>query len=206
MSKFAFLTGINQYSLLPQLKFARQDAEAVAGVLRENYQFLESEITLLSDAQAGCFMPTTTDVIRARLQELEGTKPQLFLFGFWGHGFFRDQLYFCPMGVSKEKVTTDGLSMAEVVERIGRIGASNVVLVLDCCQNEAARSGLRDEMPAKLSASHEANLASSARSWRPGKNSAKGYSGRSEMLFFACWSGSPSLIPMWCLRTMTLAM
>ena len=46
MKKCAFLFGVNDYAELPQLRYARQDAEAVAEALRESYGFGENEIFL----------------------------------------------------------------------------------------------------------------------------------------------------------------
>ena len=49
MKKQALLIGINKYKILPELKYARQDAEAVADSLKKNYCFSDKEILLLTD-------------------------------------------------------------------------------------------------------------------------------------------------------------
>ena len=56
MKKQALLIGINEYQILPGLKYARQDAEAVADSLKQNYNFSDNEIIPYSRSHANRFM------------------------------------------------------------------------------------------------------------------------------------------------------
>ena len=47
MKKQALLIGINEYQILPELKYARQDAEAVADALKQNYCFSDNEVMVV---------------------------------------------------------------------------------------------------------------------------------------------------------------
>ena len=57
MKKCAFLFGVNDYSELPQLRYARQDAEAVAEALRESYGFGENEVHLRTCEKQAALRP-----------------------------------------------------------------------------------------------------------------------------------------------------
>ncbi|MBR5160414.1 MAG: caspase family protein, partial [Thermoguttaceae bacterium] len=98
IKKQALLIGIDQYAILPALKYARQDAEAVADSLKRNYCFSDDEVMLLTDAKPGLFKPINRQVIEKHLEKLAEQDLDLFIFGFWGHGLFRNgQRYFCPL-------------------------------------------------------------------------------------------------------------
>ncbi len=135
MKKQALLIGINQYQILPGLKYARQDAEAVEQALKQNYCFSDNEILLLTDAKPGLFKPTDRDLIQDHLEKLANQDLDLFIFGFWGHGLFRNgKRYLCPMIVKSDRVERQGLPFDELQELISNIHAKNTCMILDCCQ------------------------------------------------------------------------
>ena len=135
MKKQALLIGINEYQILPGLKYARQDAEAVANSLKQNYCFLNNEVMLLTDARPGLFKPTNRYIIQEHLEKLANQELDLFIFGFWGHGLFRNgKRYLCPLDVMTARAEHQGLPFDELQELLANIHAKDTCLILDCCQ------------------------------------------------------------------------
>ena len=135
MKKQALLIGINEYQILPTLKYARQDAEAVADSLKQNYCFSENEVMLLTDDRPGLFKPTDKYIIQDHLEKLAKQDLDLFIFGFWGHGLFRNgKRYLCPLNVMGNRAEVQGLPFDELQELLSRIHAKNTCMILDCCQ------------------------------------------------------------------------
>lgn len=137
MKKHAILIGVNEYQFLGKLDFARQDAEAVAQALKENYGFADDEITLMTCG--GDLAPLDRDAVTDILTpECVGQDLDLFLFGFWGHGLLEDGTrYLCPMAQRGKNVAKYGISMDEIKTRLVNLRAKNVCLFLDCCQSKA---------------------------------------------------------------------
>ena len=135
MKKQALLIGINEYQILPGLKYARQDAEAVADSLKQNYCFSENEVMVLTDAKPGLFKPTNRYIIQDHLDKLANQELDLFIFGFWGHGLFRNgKRFLCPLDVMANRAEYQGLPFDELQELLAKIHSKNTCLILDCCQ------------------------------------------------------------------------
>ena len=136
MNKHAILIGINDYQFLGKLNFARQDAEAVATALKQNYGFSENEITLMT-GMANRLRPTDKYAIEDMLcPECLGENLDLLIFGFWGHGIWSaGNRYLCPMNQREDRLQDLGLSLETIKTRLGKIGAKNICLILDCCQS-----------------------------------------------------------------------
>ncbi|MBR6435361.1 MAG: caspase family protein, partial [Thermoguttaceae bacterium] len=135
MKKQALLIGINEYQILPELKYARQDAEAVEQALKQNYCFSDDEVMLLTDAKPGLFKPSNRRIIEKHLEKLAEQDLDLFIFGFWGHGLFRNgQRYFCPLDAISEDIEELGLSFDSLQRHLSNIKAKNTCMILDCCQ------------------------------------------------------------------------
>ncbi len=135
MKKQALLIGINEYQILPELKYARQDAEAVEQALKQNYCFSDDEVMLLTDAKPGLFKPSNRRIIEKHLEKLASQDLDLFIFGFWGHGLFRNgQRYFCPLDAISEDIEELGLSFDSLQRLLSNVKAKNTCLILDCCQ------------------------------------------------------------------------
>ena len=135
IKKQALLIGINQYAILPALKYARQDAEAVADSLKRNYCFSDDEVMLLTDAKPGLFKPINRQVIEKHLEKLAEQDLDLFIFGFWGHGLFRNgQRYFCPLDAISDDIEELGLSFDVLQRLLSNVRAKNTCMILDCCQ------------------------------------------------------------------------
>lgn len=159
MKKQALLIGINEYQILPGLKYARQDAEAVADALKQNYCFTDNEVMVLTDARPGLFKPTDKYIIQDHLEKLANQELDLFIFGFWGHGLFRNgQRYLCPLNVMANRAEHQGLPFDELQELLAKIRAKNTCLILDCCQT------IHDRGEAEtLTASDKASMENAAR-------------------------------------------
>ncbi len=135
VKKQALLIGINQYAILPALKYARQDAECVAESLKRNYCFSDDEVILLTDAKPGLFKPINRQIIEKHLEKLAEQDLDLFIFGFWGHGLFRNgQRYFCPLDAISEDIEELGLSFDVLQRLLSNVRAKNTCMILDCCQ------------------------------------------------------------------------
>lgn len=135
MKKQALLIGINEYQILPGLKYARQDAEAVADSLKQNYCFSENEVMVLTDDRPGLFKPTDKYIIQDHLEKLAKQDLDLFIFGFWGHGLFRNgKRYLCPLDVMANRAEHQGLPFEELQELLAKIRSKNTCMILDCCQ------------------------------------------------------------------------
>ncbi|MBR5160744.1 MAG: caspase family protein, partial [Thermoguttaceae bacterium] len=148
MNKQALLIGINQYQVLPELKYARQDAKAIADSLQRNYSFSDNEVMLLTDDRPGLFKPTNRYIIQEHLEKLANQELDLFIFGFWGHGVFcNEKRYLCPLDVMANRAEQQGLSFDELQELLSRIKAKNTCLILDCCQKAHDR-GVQETLTA----------------------------------------------------------
>ncbi|MBR5710716.1 MAG: caspase family protein [Thermoguttaceae bacterium] len=135
MKKQALLIGINEYPNLPKLKFARQDAESVAGSLKLNYGFSDNEVMLLTDAKPGLFNPSNREKIQKHLESLADQDLDLFIFGFWGHGLFcNGKRYLCPLNASVDNVEELGFSFSKLQQFLINVRAKNTCMILDCCQ------------------------------------------------------------------------
>lgn len=135
MKKQALLIGINDYQILPELKYARQDAEAVEQSLKQNYCFSDNDVMLLTDAKPGLLKPTSRRIILTHLEKLANQELDLFIFGFWGHGVVRNgQRYLCPLNAMSDSIEDDGVPFDDLMNILTKIRAKNMCLILDCCQ------------------------------------------------------------------------
>lgn len=147
MKKQALLVGINNYSgngSLNNLNFARQDAEAVSEALKKYYGFKEEEITLMTCEQEGTRSPSNPTAILNQLRPEQFSEPvDLFIFGFWGHGIWEDNVrYLCPMSTYESDLARTCLPVGEVTQRISALPIHNACFILDCCQNIAGRGAV----------------------------------------------------------------
>ena len=161
MKKQALLIGINQYQILPELKYARQDAEAVADSLKQNYCFSEKEVMLLTDDRPGYFKPSDKYIIQDHLEKLAKQDLDLFIFGFWGHGLFRNgKRYLCPLNVMANRAEHQGLPFDELQELLAKIRSKNTCMILDCCQKVHDRGEGAEET---MTVSEQATMENAAR-------------------------------------------
>ena len=155
--KYALLIGVTQYQKSqmndPPLSFPEADAAAVGSLLKANGYTVK---TLLGKQ-------ATQAAVEQELQvfEQQGSEGGVVLIGLFGHGVqYGSDAYFCPWNTTLRQVqdsvgnTTGKLepdpssmtTMKRLLDALNLAGASNRVLLADCCRNDpsAARGGLND--------------------------------------------------------------
>jgi WD40 repeat protein/energy-coupling factor transporter ATP-binding protein EcfA2 len=130
----AIVIGINDYQGgIPVLGTARQDAEAIATILKNDYQY---QVHLLIDDQA-----TRHNINQWLTTELAAilatANPSRLLFYFAGHGIALTedegpQGYLIPQDATLGDVDTY-LSMQQVEAAISKLSCRHCLVILDCC-------------------------------------------------------------------------
>ncbi len=148
--------GINEYENLSPLKYAKQDAEAMAAWFKQEAKFDKDYVFLFTEDsppidKANPPIPTepTYGHLRRFLRaQFENRKKPLLKpgdnlwFFFAGHGErHRDQDYLMLSDSDPGDVEHTAISVEYVTQRLRRSGADNVVLFLDACRDES-RGGL----------------------------------------------------------------
>ncbi|NET54449.1 MAG: peptidase C14, partial [Merismopedia sp. SIO2A8] len=150
---WAISVGINTYNNLQPLKYAQQDAEAMAAWFKQEAGF--DKVFVFTDESAPIDevnppIPTTPTFghlrrfLRAQFENTQRSllKPEDNLwFFFAGHGKrYADQDYLMLADSDPGDVEHTALSVDYVTQRLRRSGADNVVLLLDACRDEDSRS------------------------------------------------------------------
>ncbi|MDO4570804.1 MAG: caspase family protein, partial [Planctomycetia bacterium] len=192
MEKRAFLFGINEYNSLSKLKYARQDAEAVARELQVRYGFRENDIKLRTCASSG-EKPTIKSDITQFLKKSK-TPIDLLIFGFFGHGVIHNgKRYLCPSSTRIEEIETNALSLDELKDCLKEMNAKNIWIILDCCQNNI--EGGRDAGSATMATKDAENFQDLARDIqmnirnRDSRNQRKENDGATVIVFNSCSEG-----------------
>ena len=143
MKRRAILVGPQQYHMLGDLKYTRNDARATSEVFQKYCGFEPGSITLMTCNAGGGLNAQSTYVEQAlenlRLEQLEADDPlDLLVFGFWGHGFapIPGQRYLCGVETMENKLSSTAISLELVEAKLKQIPAKNTLLLLDCCQNQ----------------------------------------------------------------------
>jgi len=163
MKKQAILVGIDEYDTLGALKFAREDAEAIAGALREYLGFEDADITLMTCGSRGALKPNLR-YVENRLKDLRAYRElDLLVFGFFGHGILErpGERYLCLMDSDEDDLARTGLSVQALCGQLQQVQADNTLILLDCCQNQAA--GRRTAAGMEMTSAEEDTLARLAR-------------------------------------------
>ena len=139
--------GINQYNLIPPLRYAGSDAVAVRDFLCREAGF-NSEYVFLFAANVGdrLMHPTRTNLLRflrqlTRKKERFGVGDSLWFF-FSGHGAIdggRD--YLMPIDGDPEDPKQTAISIEFISSQLRDCGADNIILLVDACRSQ----GVRDE-------------------------------------------------------------
>ncbi len=149
---YGVVIGINAYAdaSIPRLRFARADAEALAGVLRDPAvgRFPTEQVTLLVDEAA------TTQAIRAAVDAVSrraGPDDTVVLF-FAGHGAPLParggggdgmEKFLVPYDARADALRATAISMSEVQQFMSWLDSRRVVVFLDCCYSgDAAGAGV----------------------------------------------------------------
>ncbi len=151
--RWALVIGIDKYvdAQISPLGGAANDAEALAHELVASAGFPDEQVIVLTSQRPTHLHPTRTNILR-QLAQLSRQVPNdgLLLFSFAGHGIEHDRRAFLlPADASivedAEFLGDTALGLDLIKERIERINAKQVVLLLDACRNDPAVS--RSETP-----------------------------------------------------------
>jgi WD40 repeat protein len=133
----AVVVGINDYQNgVPALGTARQDAEAIARILQDDYQY---QVTLMTDTTS---TPPTLQDLRQVLEInlpniIQTANPSRLLFYFAGHGIALNgedgpQGYLIPSDAKLGDVSTY-LPMQQMEAALSKLSCRHCLVILDCC-------------------------------------------------------------------------
>ncbi|MDI1451762.1 caspase family protein [Polyangium sp. 6x1] len=133
-NSYALVIGINAYSHVSPLSCARQDAEAIARVLKSNFEFPDANVSLLVDGDASsaairsAFLRFTHDDI--------SSDDRIVIF-FAGHGYTRPARrgevgYLIPADGDPDDLSTL-LRWDELTRNAELMSAKHVIFFMDAC-------------------------------------------------------------------------
>ena len=149
---WAIAIGINEYENLSPLKYAKQDAEAMAAWFKQEANFDEDYVFLFTEDSPPIYQahpPIPTEptyghlrrFLRAQFEEPLLNPGDNLWFFFAGHGErHRDKDYLMLCDTDPGDIEHTAISVEYVTQRLRRSGADNVVLFLDACRDEKSRS------------------------------------------------------------------
>jgi hypothetical protein len=123
---YALVIGNNNYTYLPKLKTAKNDAQFVSNVLKDNYGF---QVTLLTDAKRSEIL-----AVLAKLRDTLSSKDNLLIY-YAGHGFLdaeADEGYWLPVDATKENEVY-WISNSTITTQLKAMQAKHVLVVADSC-------------------------------------------------------------------------
>ena len=149
--RWALVVGINCYSNMPQLRFARQDAEALATTLVRECGFPEDNVVLMTDTvDARSPQFPTRGNLRARINQIAevARADDVLLISFSGHGINIDGGgYLAPVDGASDDVGSF-VPLSWVKTTLETCAAKQRLLVLDAC-HAGARAGAAADSPAE---------------------------------------------------------
>jgi hypothetical protein len=137
---------VDQYSdtQISTLGGAVNDAKTLADALTRFAGFPKDQVTLLASDQPAERQPTRGNILR-RLSNLAAVIPPdgLLLVSFAGHGIERSgQAFLLPSDAQVsddvELLEQTAINVAQVKDRIKKIGVGQVLMLLDACRNDPA--------------------------------------------------------------------
>lgn len=142
--RFAIVIGVDNYAdtQITTLGGASNDAKTLGNALIQYAGFPAEQVTLLASDQPAERQPTRGNILR-RLSNMAAVVPAdgLLLISFAGHGIERSgQAFLLP---SDSQVSDDvdlleqtAINVAQVKDRIKKIGVRQVLIILDACRND----------------------------------------------------------------------
>ncbi len=152
--RYAIVIGVDQYAdtQITTLGGASNDARALANALVQYAGFPAEQVTLLASDQPAERQPTRGNILR-RLSNMAAVIPAdgLLLISFAGHGIERSgQAFLLP---SDSQVSNDvdlleqtAINVAQVKDRVRKIGVRQVLVILDACRNDPAGRANADNL------------------------------------------------------------
>ena len=144
----AVIVGINGYSKISPLNFAKGDAERMRGYFLQDLAVNSGDLYFFTDdspphPMEGNTQPTFgtldsffTDRFEAPFLEAGDT----LWFYFSGHGMHCEGKDYLLPSDGNPRTTKTAIPIAYVTERLRRSGADNVVMLIDACRNEGAKN------------------------------------------------------------------
>ena len=142
---WAVVIGINDYTNVPKLKYAVNDARAFYDHLTQYNNIPSENVTLLLDREAN--LRNLRSVLGTQLKARAGKEDMVIIF-FAGHGACerdesspdRDGLekYFLPFDADPEDLYATALPMNEVSRILNRIHSERLVFLSDACYSGAS--------------------------------------------------------------------
>jgi formylglycine-generating enzyme required for sulfatase activity/uncharacterized caspase-like protein/DNA-binding Xre family transcriptional regulator len=151
-TNWAITIGINQYDNLAPLKYAKRDAETVRDFCLKEvgfekiYYFSDDSPPIEQDYGSPMRSQPTYGVL-SRFLRVRFEKPFLqpgdnLWFFFAGHGKrHRDRDYLMPIDADPGNIEGTAIPINDIIGRLRRCGADNVILILDACRNQGERDG-----------------------------------------------------------------
>ncbi|MBI4651331.1 caspase family protein [Candidatus Desantisbacteria bacterium] len=129
--KYALIIGISKYALknIPDLKYAVNDAKAVAEFLGKESILKYDEVTLLSDENA-----TRINILRSLtdISKKIGPKDTFFMY-YSGHGM---EEYLIPFDGNKEYLEDTSVRWSvDIYKKINKMEAKQKILIIDSCHS-----------------------------------------------------------------------
>ena len=147
---WAIAIGINHYTNLQSLNYAKRDAECMRNFFQQEAGF--ERVFLFSDDSPA--IDTTPPIptqptyghlrrfLRSQFEHPLLESGDNLWFFFSGHGQISDNRdYLLLSDTDPGDVEYTALPVSYVTERLRRSGADNVILVLDACRNQGAKAG-----------------------------------------------------------------
>ncbi len=133
---WATVIGVDDYTKWPKLKYAANDAQAIANTLIQSFGFPSSHVILLKNREAtrDKILSVFNDLANGRIQKND----RLFVF-FAGHGatrqlsLGRDVGYIIPVDSDPAHFADDAISMTKIQNIAKSFEAKHVLLVMDAC-------------------------------------------------------------------------
>ncbi len=163
--RYALVIGINDYKHYGKLKYCRQDAEEMAGVLVERAGFDPKRLCLVTDGEQPkgfIWSEATFADLYDRIEQFTGLPKEgdTLLIFFTGHGVtIGDEAYLMPANGRNERTA---ISMSWLRQRMAKCKATSKVLILDACHSGEATYGVLGISPGAAQGAATLVLASCA--------------------------------------------
>ncbi|NEP57938.1 MAG: SUMF1/EgtB/PvdO family nonheme iron enzyme [Symploca sp. SIO2G7] len=148
---WAIAIGINHYTHLQSLDYAKRDAQSIGDFFKQElgfdgiFLFTEDSPPIATNTGPIPTRPTFGDL--GRFLRLQFESPLLepgdnLWFFFSGHGLhYDDHDYLLLSDTDPSDIKYTALLLSYVTERLQRSGADNVILLLDACRNQEDTAG-----------------------------------------------------------------
>jgi uncharacterized caspase-like protein len=141
---WAVVVGINKYQNWPRLRYAVQDADAIAKMLTTKYGFRQDYIILLKDNEAT--LQGMKDAFQTLINKTETDDGVLFFFAGHGQTFQtkegKEMGFLIPVDgkLGDDRLYTSSLSMSEVKTLSNLVPAKHMLFLVDACYSGLAAS------------------------------------------------------------------